>query len=231
MSDAPIEDWLDELLQRSRADARTTRRLLDEASDHLYTTAAELRRDGLTGPEAEAEAVRRFGPVPPIARAASGRSVPALALETSRAAVFLAACGLIAVGLSGVVALVMNLWAGRAFVGGQTLFQHSASVAETANDAVSLRVLAGLVGLALLAAHLAWRRRHPAAAVLLPAGLIDALGAAFFAAGGAALAVAVVDQAHRTGSRGVGFALSGAVIALPAALLFGRRAARQLLAA
>jgi hypothetical protein len=35
MSETPIEDYLDELLRRTRADARTTRRLLEEASDHL----------------------------------------------------------------------------------------------------------------------------------------------------------------------------------------------------
>ena len=48
MTETPIEDHLDELLRRTRADARTTRRLLDEASDHLHAAAAELRAGGMS---------------------------------------------------------------------------------------------------------------------------------------------------------------------------------------
>ena len=78
MSETPIEDYLDELLRRTRADARTTRRLLDEASDHLYAATAELVNDGMSRQAAETEAVRRFWPVTPIVRCAfslSHRSV------------------------------------------------------------------------------------------------------------------------------------------------------------
>jgi hypothetical protein len=42
MNATPIEDYLDELLRRTRADAPTTRRLLDDAGDHLLETATEL---------------------------------------------------------------------------------------------------------------------------------------------------------------------------------------------
>jgi hypothetical protein len=226
----PIEDYLDELLRRTRADARAARRLLDEAGDHLYATAAELESAGMSRAEAEAEAVRRFGPVRPIAQAATRRSLGALVVETLRAAVFLGACGLIAVGVSGLVALVMNMWAGRSFVGGQTIFPgHGASVTEVADDAVVLRVLAGLVGLFVLLGYLAWRR-YARTEALLPAGLVDALGAAAFAAGTVGLSIAAVDQAVQTGTPGVGFALSGAVVALPATVYFCVRAARALLA-
>lgn len=229
MSETPIEDYLDELLRRTRADARTTRRVLDEASDHLHATAAELQVAGLSRREAEVEAVRRFGPVSPIARATYRGSFAALVSETLRAAVFLAGCGLVAVGLSGLVALVMNLWAGRSFVGGQTVLGGPGpSVAETADDAVVLRVVAGLAGLLLLLGYLAWRR-YAAPARLLPAGLVDALGAAVFAAGTAGLAIASAEQAARTGTSGVGFALSGALVALPATVYFCVRAARALL--
>jgi hypothetical protein len=123
----------------------------------------------------------------------------------------------------------MNAWFGRSFVGGQTVLGGPGpSVQETADDAVVLRVLAGLVGLFLLLGYLAWRRfaRSPR---LLPAGLVDALGAAAFAAATAGLAVASADQAARTGTTGVGFALSGAVVALPATVYFCARAARVLL--
>jgi hypothetical protein len=50
---------------------------------------------------------------------------------------------------------------------------------------------------------------------MLPAGLVDALGAAAFAAGTAGLAIASADQAVQNGTSGVGFPLSGALVALP----------------
>ena len=233
MSETPIDDYLDELLRRTRADARTTRRLLDEASDHLHAAAAELHSGGLSRQQAENEAVRRFGPVTPIVHATFRRSLLALVSETLRAALFLAGFALVAVGISGLVALVMNLWAGRSFVGGQTVFAGlgpgpGASVQETADDAVVLRVIAGLAGLLLLLGYVAWRRRVSSVPVL-PAGLVDALGAAAFGAGTAGLAIASADQAAQTGTPGVGFPLSGALVALPATVYFCIRAARALL--
>jgi hypothetical protein len=231
MSDTPIEDYLDELLRRTRSDARTTRRLLDEAGDHLYATTTELVDDGTSRQAAELEAVRRFGPVTPIVRATSRRSFLTLVLETLRGALFLAGCGLVAVGISGLVALVMNVLAGRSFVGGVTVFQSQGpgpSVQEVADDAVVLRVIAGLVGLVLLLGYLACRRRTSSPPVL-PPGLVDALGAAAFAAATACLAIVSADQAIQTGTPGIGFPLSGAVVALPASVYFCVRAARALL--
>lgn len=229
MTETPIEDYLDELLRRTRADVRTMRRLLDEASDHLHAAASELEDCGMSRQEAEAEAVRRFGPVTPIVRATLRRSFAALVVETLRAALFLGGCGLVAVGISGLVALVMNLWFGRSFVGGVSVLPfHGASVDETADDAVVLRVIAGLAGLLVLLAYLALRR-HASAPRLLTAGLVDALGAAAFAAGTAGLAIASADQAVQNGSSGVGFPLSGALVALPATVCFCVRAARALL--
>jgi MYXO-CTERM domain-containing protein len=229
MSETPIEDHLDELLRRTRADARTTRRLLDEASDHLHATAAELEAGGMPRPDAEAEAVRRFGPVTPIARATSRRMFLALVFESLRAALFLVGCGLVAVGISGLVVLVMNLWFGRSFVGGTSMLPlHGASVDETADDAVVLRVIAGLVGLLVLLGYLALRRRA-SSPPLLPAGLVDALGAASFAAGTAGLAIVSADQAVQNGTSGVGFPLSGALVALPATVYFCIRTIRALL--
>lgn len=233
MTETPIEDYLDELLRRTRADARTTRRLLDEVGDHLYTAAEELRREGFPQREADLEAVRRFGPVTPVAHATFRRSFLALAIETLRAALFLGSCGLIAVGLSGLVALVMNVSFGRDFVGEHTRLGGvgpGPSVAETADDAVVLRVLAGLVGLILLLGYRAWRRRgYPPS--LLPRGFVDALGAAAFTAAAVALTGMSVDQAAQAGAAGVGFALSGALVALPAGVYFCVRAARELLPA
>ena len=231
MSETPIEDYLDELLRRTRADARTTRRLLDEASDHLHATAAELHSGGMSPQQAETEAVRRFGPVTPIVHATFRRSVLALVFETLRAALFLAGCGLVAVGISGLVALVMNLWAGRSFVGGQTVFPGPARRSRRPQTTRSCCVSSpGWSGLCCCSATL------PGAgtAVFRPcfrAGLVDALGAAAFAAGTAGLAIASADQAAQTGTPGVGFPLSGALVALPATVYFCIRAARALLPA
>jgi hypothetical protein len=202
-SPTPIEDYLDELLRRTRADARTTRRLLDEAGDHLHTTASELEAGGLARLDAEAEAVRRYGPVAPIVRATGRQSF---------------------------VALVMNVSFGPSFVGATNGSPFSGGpVDETAHDAVVLRVVAGLIGLFVLLGYFALRRRITSAP-MLPAGLVDALGAAAFAAGTVGLAILSADRVAQTGTRGVGFTLSGAVVALPATVYFCVRAARNLLA-
>lgn len=230
MSDTPIEDYLDELLRRTHADPRTTRRLLDEANDHLFATAAELEAAGRTRVDAEREAVRRFGRPTDLLGGSWRRSFGAMAVEVVRAAVLLGGCGLVAVGLSGGVAAIMNALAGRSFVGGSTVLgTGGAGVAETAQDAVSLRVLAGVVGLLVLVGYALLRRyaRHPG---VLPHGLVDALGAAAFAAATAVLTGASVDQAATgVGGHGVGFFLSGALISLAGAIAFCTRATHALI--
>ena len=179
--------------------------------------------------DAEAEAVCRFGSAPAVAQATFRQSLLGLGRESSQAATFLAGVGLVSVGVSGLAALLMNLLAGRSFVGGQSVLVVShASVAETADDAVTLRVLAGVVGLALLLGSRIWSRRATSPA-LLPTGLVDTLAAAAFAAATLALTSAAVDQAVQRGAAGVGFALSGALVALPATVYFGLRGGRALL--
>ncbi len=226
----PIEDYLDELLRRTHADPRTTRRLLDEANDHLRTAAAELEATGMPRVDAEREVLRRFGPPAELVRGSWRRSFRALVLETLRAAILLGGCGLVAVGLSGGVVAMMNAVFGRSFVGGATVLGTGGStVAETAQDAVVLRALAGVVGLLVLAGYAALRR-WTKPAVVLPRGLVDALGAAGFAAAAVVLTSASADQAV-TGvdGHGVGFFLSGALVSLAGVVLFCTRAARALL--
>lgn len=227
---APIEDCLDELLRRTRADPRTTRRLLDEANDHLCAAAAELEAAGMPRVVAEREAVRRFGPTANLTRGTWRRSFRALVGETLRAAILLGGLGLVAIGLSGGVVAVMNALFGSSLVGGATVLgTGGSSVTETAQDAVVLRVLTGVVGLLVLAGY-ALVRRHTHPAAVLPAGLVDVLGAAAFAATTVALAGASVDQAVvGGGGHGVGFFLSGAIVALTAAVVFCARATRALL--
>ncbi len=226
----PIEDYLDELLRRTHADPRTTRRLLDEANDHLFAAAADLEAAGMARVDAEREAVRRFGPAPGLVHGSWRRAFGTLVLETLRAAILLGGCGLLAVGLSGGVAAVMNALFGQQFVGGATVMGTGGStVTETAHDAVVLRVLAGVVGLLVLGGH-AVLRRYTKAPLVLPSGLTEALGAAAFAAAAIALTAATIDQAVTGPSgHGIGFFLSGALVSLAGAILFSTRATRALL--
>lgn len=232
----PIEDYLDALYLRSRSDPRRGRRLLEEAADHLRATADGLVAGGMAREAAEAEAVRRFGPAEPLVRAEQSNSLRALAVESLRALIVLAGLGLVAVGVSGLVVAAMNAMFGRAFVGAglpvaiSSPDGHPATVAENADDAVVLRVLAGLVGvLVLVAAAMVSRRRGPRAPTL-PAWVLDGVAAVCFGLGAAGLGAASVDQAVQHGTRGLGFFLSGALVALVGAALFGVRAVRTLFA-
>ncbi len=230
MSATPIEDYLDELLRRTRTDPRTIRRLLDETGDHLLSLAADLEAAGMSRVDAEREAVRRLGPVSVLARSPWSRSFRTLVVETVRAAMLLGGWGLVAVGLSGAVVAGMNAIAGTGFVGGATVLGTGGhGMNETAHDAVSLRILAGLAGLLVLAGY-TLLRRHARPATVLPDGLVDALGAAAFAAATTVLAGASVDQAV-TGiaGQGVGFFLSGAIVSLAGTVVFCIRATRALL--
>lgn len=228
MSDTPIEDYLDELLRRTHADPRTTRRLLDEANDHLYAAAGEFETAGMTRVDAEREAVRRFGPATNLVRNTWRRSFTAMVREIVHAAILLGGWGLVAVGVSGAVVALMNALVGRSFVGGATVLGTGGhTITETAHDAVSLRLLAGIVGLLVLAGY-TLLPRHTKPATVLPHGLVDALGAAAFAAATVVLAGASVDQGT-IGLDGIGFFLSGALISLVAAGIFCTRATHALL--
>ncbi len=233
MNDAnqsPIEDYLDDLLRHSHADVRATRRLLDEASDHLFAATGVHQAAGMTRVEAEREAVRRLGPRSALTHRSWQRSFIAMIGEVMRAAILLGGCGLVAVGVSGGIVAVMNALAGDSFVGAATVLGTSGhSIAETAQDALSLRVLAGVVGLALLACYALARSRSQPASVL-PAGLTDALGAAAFAAATVALTAASIDQAVTgTAGHGVGLFLSGALASLVGAVIFCARATHALI--
>lgn len=229
-NETPIEDFLDDLMRRSHAGPRTTRRLLDEAGDHLFAAAAEFEQRGMDRVAAEREAVQRFGMPGEVLAGASRHAFVAMALEVARAAVLLGGVGLVAVGLSGGLVAIMNAAFGMQFVGGASVAGTGGhSITETAQDAVSLRVLAGVAGLVLVAGYFVlrrWTRPEP----VLPAGLIDALGAAAFAAATVVLVGASIDQGVTgTGGHGVGFFLSGALIAVVGTVVFCSRATRALL--
>jgi hypothetical protein len=153
--------------------------------------------------------------------------------------------GLTAVGASGLVVLVMNLTVGRAFTGrpsaGVTFPRDAcaywlagwpgahtcaqAAMLEASSDAVTLRIGAGIMGVALLEAYAIvrylMRRRGRGPAVLL-AGYFPVLTACVF--GGGALALAVAQLTGFTVTAGPGAYLSGALVAALVAAGYGLRA-------
>ena len=122
----------------------------------------------------------------------------------------LGAIGLVAVGASGLIAWLMNAVFGRSFVGGApgavrypaadcqrwlSLWPHAHSCAqalmlENSSDAVSLRLAAGVLGVAALATyHLARRRSRD----LLPDSFTPTVAMTLFGAAGLGLAALSVD--------------------------------------
>ena len=157
---------------------------------------------------------------------------PWLALETGAAMTLLGGIGLVAIGLSGLLAAAMGALFGRDFVGGglaRSVFGGPpASVAENAGDAVSLRVLAGLVGVVLLAGVWAARRAGLRLRVL-PVSYVDLVALVAFAGATVVLGAGSVDQLVQHAGRGIGFFLSGALASLAGAVLFGIRSVRSVL--
>jgi hypothetical protein len=182
------------------------------------------------------------------------RRLPTLAVlrDVVMAAWQLGAIGLVAVGASGLIAWVMNAAFGRPFVGGApgtirypatdcqhwlAIWPHAQSCAQAAmlensSDAVSLRLAAGVLGLAALAAyHLARRRSRD----VLPESFTPTVAMTLFGAAGLLLAGMTVDDTvlgMRSGlgtAAGAGFYLSGAIVALAMALRYARDLNRSIL--
>jgi hypothetical protein len=234
----PVEDYLDQLYTELRWSAAAGRRMLREAEEHLRDAIAEERARGLSDEHAAARALDRFGSARQVARSRTLRPRRArpldLWIDLARAAWLLTGTGLLAIGLSGVVAAGMNAAFGRDFVGGTPAgttwnagdCRHllavqpaardcaRAAVLENSADAVSLRMLAGGVGLLLFLAYLlANRRRVTSGNRVLPAAFVPAVASVVFGAAGIALAGMAADAALVNHLRGAGFSLSGAIAA------------------
>jgi hypothetical protein len=137
----------------------------------------------------------------------------------------------------------MNALFGRAFVGNQhELYPFSAcrhflavqqsattcgraAVLENSTDAVTLRLAAGVVGLLVIGAVLLWRRVRPQDT----APVSPALACAAFGVGALGLIGASVDLAFTRGSDGVGWYLSGGLVAAIACACYAVPTARRLL--
>jgi len=165
-------------------------------------------------------------------------------------AVRLGAIGLVAVGLSGGVALLLGTVAGRSFVSGDAPsvsytaarcaeyheYEPSARTCEQAatahhfGEVVDYRVAAGLLGGVVLGGVAVLRRRRPDlfATDRLPVAFDETVAATLFGAGGIWLLAFGIDQVAQ-GNNGAGFFLSGGIVAALAAAWFATKFQRRVL--
>jgi hypothetical protein len=248
-----VENYLDQLYAGLRGSPRQGRRILAEAEDHLREGVADGVAAGLTEREAQEQAISSFGSVRAVVRAHDRRlrTVPGLAVlaDVAMSVWRLGSIGLLAVGASGLVAAVMNLAFGRTFVGSASGAAPPAAAAcrhwlsnwpgahscaqayllESSSDAVSLRVFAGFAGLILLGGYYLARRSGWSRGVL-PDAFAPTIGMSLFGAAGLGLLALSVSRASVLGLQaGPGFYLSGALVALALAAVFGGQVHASLL--
>jgi hypothetical protein len=117
-----IEGYLDQLLGHLRGSAHDVRRILAETEDHLRDATAELVAACASEEEAQRRAIERFGDPRAVARRFSARLAPvppgAVAAELAGTAVLLGGVGLVAIGVSGLVAELLGRLLGAGFVAG-----------------------------------------------------------------------------------------------------------------
>ena len=233
---APIEDYLDHLQLRLRGTPRQIRRTLREAEDHLHdATAAGIAR-GLDPAEAERAAVAGFGDAGSIARECNTGQLLRGLLGPAAA---LVGIGLLAIGLSGVVAALMVAAGGRTFafadhVGAtypvgdcaHWLAQQptagnctQAALAESVSDGLLQRFTAGVLGLIVLAATAYLARRQGTSLRTWATRPVTALvGVTAFGAAALILLALGGNAVQLNGGRGAGQWFSaGGVAALAAA--------------
>jgi len=120
-----IEDYLNDLRASLQLGPEQAGLVVAEAQDHLRETAACGLAAGMTEHEAEQAAISAFGSINAVVRAHAsrpanfirGRTPAAILGDLVLAGWRLAGTGLAAVGVSGLVVLVMNHVLGRAFTG------------------------------------------------------------------------------------------------------------------
>jgi hypothetical protein len=156
----------------------------------------------------------------------------------------LAIVGLLAIGLSGLVALALSAPFGKDFVAGDAsgvtytaarcadYFRlvpgetdcNQAAIAHHFGEVVDYRIAAGVLGLLLLSGYLVYQRGRKTRDALPPA-IVPAVGASLF--GVAACGLLLMS----TGSNGqAGAMLSGALVSAAIALYYSLRLSRQLTA-
>ncbi len=222
----PIESYLDALLLALPGSPRRVRRNLTEAEAHLHESAAARAAAGLDPHDAATTAVAEFGSPDVVARAHG-----LLLRNLIRPAALAGAVGMLAIALSGLVALGLRVLFGAHFLAGDLAGStydrarcadlieyypgHPCLVAAAHHHAVEVvvyRGLAGFVGLALLALWWFLPRTKT------PPGLVAGTLAVSFAAASAVLAVATLNAAGDSWS-GAGQWLSALAVTCPGAAL------------
>ncbi len=242
-----IENYLDELLAGLVGDAGAVRRMLTETETHLYSDVDQAVARGMNHDEAARAAVAQFGPADRVTAmwnaSAPPKALPPVRVMARRAASQLAplgGVGLVAIGISGLVARAMTaLWGLRFMFADPPGTTYSASschywmsihpraatctsayLAESMADGLQARYAAGLLGLLVLGAIVVRRRLRQAPLVNVPAPSTALTAVAIFFAAAVALAALATDAARVSHGNGAGQWLSAAVVALVAALSY-----------
>ncbi|HTY72039.1 MAG TPA: permease prefix domain 1-containing protein [Actinomycetes bacterium] len=249
MSDSPLEAYLDQLFAQAGAlPPREARHLLAEAEEHLRDETERGVAAGLERTAAERAAVDRFGPVHEVVGAEARRQgVPlrVLVREVFATALLLGAVGALAVGASGVIALVIGLIGGNGALAAVrpdqvlapadcarwlALSPHAtscraAAIEDWAGEVVTYRIAMGLLGAVALALFWALRRRPDGRRrwALLPGSVVDTIAMCLFGAAGVWTLALGVDALVTQGGSGAGQWLSAAPVALAAATVYGLR--------
>jgi hypothetical protein len=239
-----IDAYLDALADHLNVSPRSARRILAETADHLHSARQELIDSGLEPAVAESEALSRFGPPEVVARGfnrhASFRLLPfseAVAIPL----LGLLAAGLLAIGLSGVLAFAIGQATGKDFIAGDLpgvtytaerctdFFEYhaeapncaTAATAHHYDEVVYQRLDAGILGLIMLAAYFAaLRLRHPSR---LPRLFAPTIGAAVFVLAGCGFTLMALGPTVTGESDGAGAFLSAGIVSLAFGAVFGLR--------
>jgi hypothetical protein len=245
----PIEGYLDQLLGHLRGSAHDIRRILAETEDHLRDATAEEVAAGAGEEEAQRRAIERFGDPRAVARRFSARLAPvpsaAVATELARAAVLLAGAGLVAIGISGLLAELLGRLFGAGFVAGDLpgitytparcaefleYFPDAGGCEQAAalhhwGEVVEYRVAIGVLGLLLLGGYLLWRRSRggepPRYLGVLPDGFAATVATSLYGVAAAVLALEGLDALLVADGDGTGQWLSAAVVAAGVAVVYG----------
>ena len=240
-----IEAYLDELLAELHTSPRMTRRVLAEAEAHL--------RDSVDAGLTAQEAIARFGDAREVAsrsRDASAVPLASLLRQLAFAAFFLGSIGMLAVGVSGVVAAGMHAAWGPRFVAGDLpdvtyTPQRCAELAALAplspsclvaaarhhtTEVETYRIAAGMVGAVGVAVCVLFRRRRSAFADVsaLPHGLVPAIGATVFGVATLALIAQAMQGIGWHTTAGLGQWLSAAIVSAACAAVFTVELLREL---
>lgn len=234
-----IEDYLDKMLDALRLDGKTSRRALAEAEDHLRASTEAKLASGMSQSKAEHAAIAAFGYPENIADEFNRSLLPggslAPALQLALTGLLVSGAILVAVGLSGALALAFGgLW-GHDFVSQPLqaseittercaeLFElvpgaadcQSAGITHHFDELVGFRLSAGILGVFAIAAYFFIRRRWPVTRSnrLLPVGTAEAMGVAAFAVGVGLLFFFGLTGREFADRDGIGELLSAEIVA------------------